>query len=270
MEGMMLHCGANLVDYDEVQKVPVPAPSGRHYPMAHTVLVDAARKHFETSGIEIVEESHALSHEGQRYFGLMKLKSGYMDNPDWSMVAGLRGSMDQTFAQSMVAGNTVFVCDNLCFSGEIKIARKNTRNALAEVPMLMSRAIGMIGDLYTSQAERYTAYQNTELLDREVRDALVRACESKVISSSKIMRVWEQWQNPEFEEHNQYGDSVWKLQQAFTEVQKGTNLFTLPKAQQALQGVLDPLADYVGRQFTINVDDLEDAEVEARGPFALA
>jgi len=65
-------------------------------------------------------------------------------NDDYTWVLGLRNSHDKTFPAGIVAGASVFVCDNLSFSGEVKFARKHTRFINRDLPQLVERSIGLL------------------------------------------------------------------------------------------------------------------------------
>jgi hypothetical protein len=39
------------------------------------------------------------------------------------------------------------VCDNLSFSGEVRLARKHTSRIEADLPALVNRAVGQLGEL---------------------------------------------------------------------------------------------------------------------------
>ena len=43
-----------------------------------------------------------------------------------AFVVGVRNSHDKSFPAGLVIGASIFVCDNLSFSGEVKLARKHT------------------------------------------------------------------------------------------------------------------------------------------------
>ena len=61
-------------------------------------------------------------------------KNAQTSSEDYCWVLGLRNSHDKTFPAGIVAGASVFVCDNLSFSGEIKFARKHTRFIVRDLP----------------------------------------------------------------------------------------------------------------------------------------
>jgi len=58
------------------------------------------------------------------------------ETSDYAWIVGLRNSHDKTYPAGLVAGSKVFVCDNLCFSGEVRLSRKHTRHAVRDLKHL--------------------------------------------------------------------------------------------------------------------------------------
>ena len=52
----------------------------------------------------------------------------------YKYVLGVRNSNDKQFAAGLVMGIAPFVCDNLCFSGEVKVSHRHTRNVMSNLP----------------------------------------------------------------------------------------------------------------------------------------
>ena len=66
---------------------------------------------------------------------------------DHSLVVGLRNSHDHSFCLGVSLGSRVFVCDNLAFSGEVRVARKHTNRIAFDLPKLVNGAVGLLGDI---------------------------------------------------------------------------------------------------------------------------
>jgi hypothetical protein len=132
----------------------------------------------------------------------------------------------------------VFVCDNLSFSGEVKIARKHTAYVERDLPQLIERAVGKLGDLRRSQDQRFLSYRKTELSASAANDLFIRALDANVIPVTKLPAVIKEWRHPRHPEFAKEGRTAWVFWNAITEVLKG-NLDLLPKRTQALHGLLD-------------------------------
>src|SRR5262249_42239567 len=151
MNGLSLHCGSNEVERDQLALVPTPKATETWFPIPHTVLLDQVEETLEHNGLKIINQAHALGHERNRYFGLLEVRNG--DNAhDFSLVVGVRNSHDQTFPGGLVIGSRVFLCDNLAFSGEIRIARKHTRHITRDLPPLVEVAVCPLSDHPHNQA----------------------------------------------------------------------------------------------------------------------
>ena len=140
---------------------------------------------------------------------------------DYSWVVGIRNSHDQTYPAGLVAGTRVFVCDNLAFSGEVRISRKHTRFAMRDLRHLTARAVGQLGDRFHQLDQRLDAYKHRSLNDPEVHDIVIRAVDCMAITPSQIPDVLEQWRHPA---HTAFSErTAWSLFNAFTEVHKSVN-----------------------------------------------
>lgn len=236
---LTLHCGAKTADRREVKNVSTPRATQTWTPIPHIELISQVESALKTNGLVVGNQAHSISHEGQRYFGLMEIQKKEFDE-DYCWVLGLRNSHDKTFPAGIVAGMSVFVCDNLSFSGEVKLARKHTRFITRDLPQLVQSAVGKLMDRWHYQDTRLSTYKLTDLDDRGAHDLVIRACDVGVCPNKLIPRVLHEWREPR---HNAFQPrNVWSLFNGFTEALKG-NLIELPRRTEALHGLLD---NYVG------------------------
>jgi len=124
--GMLLHCGAEIVSRTKLFDVPTPPGTRTWFPLSHRTILREVETQLESTGFTILEETHALSHGGARYFGVMSVTLPNRAEADFGWIVGIRNSHDMTYPAGLVAGTKVIVCDNLCFSGEVRISRKHT------------------------------------------------------------------------------------------------------------------------------------------------
>ncbi len=140
MSNLMIHAGAQRVDRDQlyasVEKMP--ARTQTHTPIPHHVLLEQVARALKAAGYLLVNGAHALTPNGQRYFGLLEL-SNSAGGDDYSLVVGIRNAHDKRFPAGLAVGSSVFVCDNLAFSSEIVIARRHTRFINRDLPSTGTR-----------------------------------------------------------------------------------------------------------------------------------
>lgn len=271
---MVLRVGAQMASLDEVANVPLPAATDTFCPVPHIALYEQAFHQLQSAGMKIKQEVHALNSKrdvfGANYFAVLEVES---DRPDYNLIIGLRNSHIQQYAASFVLGSKVFVCDNLAFSGEVKLSRKHTRHVERDLPAVMQRAVYALSAKRVSQDERIAAYKGRVIDTATADHALMNMARARVLAPNKLIPAAGQFDKPAFVEHlNDEGDrTVWTLFNAVTEVYKGSSVFEMPRRGQALHGVCDTL---VGLGLGSHGKELREAaamgEVELEGFEALA
>src|SRR5580692_7028015 len=93
---LTLHCGAHLIEFDAVATVATPPATGTWTPIPHHQLIQTVQKTLAATNLKIGTQAHSLTHDGQRYFGLMEVTSRKTSD-DYCCVLGLRNSHDKTF-----------------------------------------------------------------------------------------------------------------------------------------------------------------------------
>ncbi len=238
MTGLILHRGASLVSRDEVVRVTTPDSTTTWMPISHHTLLDGVQSALERAGLKVAGEQHALAREGNRLFSLLRLTDG-ADANDFALTVGVRNSHDRSFPAGLVIGAAVFVCDNLSFSGEVKLARKHTVHIARDLPQLIDASVGRLGNLRRSQQVRFDAYKQHELTDTAAHDLLVQVLDARVLPVTKIPLALKEWRTPRHQEFREGGKTAWRLFNAITEAAKGGDIQILPRRTQALHGLLD-------------------------------
>lgn len=281
MPNLLLHCGGHAVDRAAVDASPTPTPTDTWQPVPHGTLLDLVERTLDHHGLAITQQAHALNRDGDRYFGLMQLgpvpgsgdiatgdgggvsgasgvsegsavfraENGGDDLPgsggggggDYAFVVGLRNSHDQSFPASLVIGSAVFVCDNLAFSGEVVLARRHTRFIVRDLPEMVDRAVGQLGDLRVNQDRRIAAYRQTPVTAPQAHHLLVSMLDARVLPVTRLPSALDEFRRPSHETFlgNDGRPTAWTLMNAVTESIKGRNLDQLPRRTQAMHGLLD-------------------------------
>jgi hypothetical protein len=143
---LVLHCGATAVSRVEVARVSTPRPTETWTPIPHVSLIEEVEGALRSTGLKIGQQVHSLNQDGARYFGLTEVHGSH-DPGDCSLVLRLRNSHDKTFPVGLVAGASVFVCDNLSFSGEVRLTRKHTVHLQRDLPRLVGRGVDQLMQL---------------------------------------------------------------------------------------------------------------------------
>jgi len=236
MNGLVLHCGAAAVSREDLSASHTPAPTVSHVPIPHVELLDRLGNVIDSNGWKIVEEGHALTRSGNRYFGLLRVENGAPD-VDYGTVIGLRNSHDMSFRAEMAIGAKCFVCDNLSFSGDVVIGRKHTKEIMRDLDRLIAQAFGQVSEARAHQHKRFEFYKDQELSDHQAHDLIIRAIDCKAVIASKVPALLSQWRTPSHDEFKPR--TAWSLFNAFTEIYKTQSLANTHVRSQRLHGLLD-------------------------------
>jgi hypothetical protein len=234
-----LHSGGELVAYEALREMETPPATPTHVPIPHFRLIDLVRTTLGMYGHQIVEEHHALDHEGQRYFGLMSLKSewtGYTDT------LGLRNSHDKAFPVGIGFGSRVFVCSNLAFIADTTIKRRHTANLKRDLPGIIGEMIEPLALHREAQARTFERYKHTMLTDERADHAVLNMYREGIINVQRIADVAREWDTPSFPEFDER--NAWRLFNAATYALTG-RVVERPDATPKLHKVIDGVCEHV-------------------------
>jgi hypothetical protein len=235
---LIIHAGAAPITYDDLRAVATPTGTDTHVPVGHHEIVELVRYTLGFYGHEIMEEHHAVTPDGARYFGLLSLRSPYGNYTD---TVGLRNSHDKSFPIGIAFGSRVFVCDNLAFIGDHVIRRKHTVKAKRELPGLVTEIVQPLQLQRIAQNQKLLAYQATPLSDEAADHTILNMYRQEIIGVQRIADVVDQWERPSHD----YGDkTAWRLFNAATLALSG-KVAERPDLTKRLHQVIDGVCEHV-------------------------
>ena len=236
----MLILAKNKVESEQLAQVPTPSATDTHTPIPHALLADRTRNVIDKAGLQIVEEEHAIARNGLRYFGGFALKGDAIDGDDRKLVLGLRNAHDKSFAASVCIGNQMMVCENLCFSSDVKLARRHTVNILRDLNTVLSSAVSRVTSHWVDMGKRIASYKESEISKEAASDLVVDLAEMGAFPARSVYKAIQEFRNPRHEEFK--GGTLWTLYNGVTEHLKGGDLTKLPQRTMTTQSVFDRLA----------------------------
>ena len=174
----------------DLAAVPLPARTRTYVPVPHLDLVDLARTTFDrVLGAEPVQEAFGLARGGSHMFAVLTYDVG---GTTAGLAVGLRNSYNRTLSAGIVAGQGVFVCSNLCFSGDLKVLRAHTKNVWADLPRLVQEAADQAVPEYNRLEAHRLRMAGTGLEDEEAW-ALLASSIVGPFFSRKIYSIYERY-----------------------------------------------------------------------------
>src|SRR5581483_4296826 len=113
---LLSHVDSNAVTREQLRGLELPLePTETFKPVPHIELVETIDSQLTKRGFSILDEKLALRRDGAMLFGVMKVQHNEFETPDGTAALGFRQALNKEMAVQMVAGLSVFVCDNLVF-----------------------------------------------------------------------------------------------------------------------------------------------------------
>lgn len=248
---VMKHCGATTVPRIQLDRTPTVPVTQSHNPYNHSVLPNMVQQKLKEFGWLVSDFDAGVSHAGKRAFWLMDIvsdgtvanRSGLKTKNDmYALSIGGRSCWDKTFASGIAGGDHTFVCDNLMLVGEFKLNRKHTTHNLRDLPGMVHDVISQLSSKFHLLIERNNAYMERKISIVEAENIIFDAFDRGAVTKSKVTDVRENFISPkhkDFELENGNWGNIWKLKQAFTEVNKGAVYGDQLKRGEVLTDLLD-------------------------------
>lgn len=243
---LISHVDTNIVSRADLMQLPAPEATATFKPVPHYELIDMLDCVLNRSGMHIEKESFAIRRDGSVLFGVMQL--AYGETPDGIAALGLRTANNKTMSLQICAGLNVFVCDNMCFRGDlIALRRKHTAglNLREELSLAVLRFQEHFGQL-TGEIDLLKSHL---LPDVEAKALIHDAFASGVMPVRLLPDVSRQYFSPphaDFEPRN-----AWSLHNAFTAAAKEMPLTTRLPAIQAVGKMLGMTSDRDRQQLAL-------------------
>ena len=207
------HASSRIVTIDEMEAIPAPTGTDTWRPVSHRRVVDAIHAVALGKGLSVAKEEYSITRDDARRFGVLKLEAG---NGEWSRCIGIRNGNDKTLALGVAIGVQVYVCDNMCFSGERVFHRRHTANF--EVEGVVESAFEGIDVRFDSFEDRLNTLKGEQISHDEAALLIVRVSEEGGVPGSHVMTILKEFTNPRPEEFKE--PTRWNLLNAFTEIGK--------------------------------------------------
>jgi hypothetical protein len=211
-----MHSGGRYVSMEELATIEPPPGTSTWYPVKHSTVLDTTCELLDRHDFRVGRVAAAVARGDHRFFATIDLRSEIA--PGVALSVGVRSSTDKSFPLNFIAGNRVFVCDNLAFHGTIKVTRKHTRNGAENWQEGILESVKGLDAFVQEERRRITTLKLTRLDDKAADHLIIEALRDGLINSRMVLPIADQWRNPDH--HEFQPRTAWSLHNAFTEVLK--------------------------------------------------
>ena len=249
---------SNQVTEAEVIAVePVPYTRTWH-PVSHKQYIEALDNVLKEYQVDVVNKTYTLSADGLNMFGAWILGAGNSDRP-W--VVGIRNSMAKKFALGGCGGNSVTVCSNMMFYGDmIESHRKHTSGLTTSYLYALCRNIvQMLFNRMGSMDQWFESLQRYALPVNLYKCLVYDAMQQGALAPSQFATFEEAFKT-EATSH----DKTWKgtnpvdwpslvdFHGALTRMLRGASLFQVRDKTAVLNKVVQKYREYVDKNPTVS------------------
>ena len=208
--------GSQHVTLDALRTIPTPQPRGsRHQPIPHASLVDALIDGITGRGWTVRDTDLGISAHGAQLFGSLDLRRATDTDPEMGTMLGFRSSTNSSTAIRGVAGKRVWVCSNMCMSGNTFVMRRKSTTRL-DLPELISDGL----DKFLVQSEALTEgidrLKNTTITDAEAKSRIFDLFNASVLPSRLLQPLARFYFHPTESESDCHPRTLWGLNNAST------------------------------------------------------
>ena len=221
-----MHTGGISKSFEELKTFQPPKATKTYSPVAHSDLIGIVKDNAEKTlqGYSFKDESFGVSPKigeniGDKLFGVMTYEHDTI--PDLGLSIGIRNSYDQSLSAGLVCGAKVFVCDNLAFSGDIRVSRKHTGDVVGDLENLIKSAMYQAPGRHQAIATDMEHMKEYSCTNDEAYSILGVAYGRDILKPRQLLGARNAWLNPpqeDFEDRN-----LWSLYNAITEALKSSS-----------------------------------------------
>jgi hypothetical protein len=209
------HVNSDVVTRAQLAMLPAPVGTETFRPVPHIELVQTIENVVQERGLSVVEEKLALRRDGAMLFGVLKLRG--LDTSDGFGAMGFRTANNKTMSIQIVAGLSVFVCDNLVFRGDlIALKRKHTSglNLFGEIFSGVRKFI----EHYRTLTNEIDGLKQRQLTNVEAKSIMHDVFVQGLMPMRFLPEVSKEYFDPRHAEFEPR--TAWSLHNAFTEIAK--------------------------------------------------
>lgn len=216
---LCLHKGCRVVSLEDLAAIPMPERTKSYQPYGHADFVNEVKSAAEDilmpKDYTFLQSQIGASKDGQKMFGILKFQG---KDEELALAIGIRNSYDRTMAAGLCFGASVFVCDNMCFNGDITVMRKHTVNVIASVRADLRFALERSAHGFDSIRKMADALKTRLLTQDEGYEFLGWLFGQNVYGPTINNEAYRGWQEPYYDAFKPR--NAWSLYNAVTDALK--------------------------------------------------
>lgn len=208
-QAVLLGSNGQYISRAALATLRTPDETGTWKPIPHALLVDILFDELDRRDLHVEHQAYSVSHDGNKLFATFDLYRD--DNDEFASSLGLRTSNDKSMSIQIAVGKKVFVCDNMCFSGDIIALRRKHTNGL-KLEQEISRGLDRYQATQRDLDARIIKLKQKIMWQRDAEHMIYTAFEKEILPVRLFHPVIQSYR--QVITHNNV--SAWQLHNCFT------------------------------------------------------
>ncbi len=202
------------VQLNELREIPLPEETESYKPVPHYDLAVNLGKVANDllPGFSLRKSQFGLARNGNQLFGIHSYQNG---SEEMGLSIGFRNSYDKSMSVGICIGASVFVCDNLCFSGDIIVMRKHTTYVWADLEEQIVNTIYRSRNNFTHIQEDSDKMKRLNVDNDSAYKIMGLLYGKGMITPRQLPTMKDEWINPTYEDFQPR--NLWSLYNSATE-----------------------------------------------------
>lgn len=210
-----------IVTRAELAQLDMHKMGSRHQPTSFYHYTSTVVAEFRKAGYEVHSEEYVLTKDKGTFFGAMSVTHRGLTTEDFDMIVGMRGSHVQKVSRGLLIGESVIVCSNLCFDGDLgNWKTKQTLNMQHRLPSMIRAAVDTLPDRIEERTVTFERLKDQRISARYGDAKLVDIYRAGGLSGNELPRAINEFHDPSFDHGEDL--TLWRLFNAATEALKPT------------------------------------------------
>jgi len=238
MNEVLAHVDTKRATLAQVMAVPQPEFTKTWHPFSHAKVLNSIENAILENGMFSTTGSYSLSKDGGKMFGVIGLQDGNKDGTiGWNI--GVRNSVNATLSIGICAGTTVFVCDNLAFSGDFVEFRKHTGTLDDDrLQIMANRSVEKVSTKLIRFSQWHDGLRHWDYTEAGEKVLTYNCMANGVFAPSKFAQFRECLKIENETNPNEKG-TAYNFHGGVTRLMKNQSMFMISDSTKKLKGVID-------------------------------
>lgn len=210
-----------ITDIETLKNVPTEPLGPRHVPVNHGVALDVFKNMLSGIKVNFTKEVGMLSPDQLKYVYAVQVQA---QNDDYAFNLGFINYNNKQRSLTGIAGESVFVCSNECYTGQIEDSkRRHTTNIMDDLADKFNACFAYFADFKERRSADITLMKAKKFGEVELGRVVLDLHRKSRIGNTNIDRIIGEWDNPQFNYGGNTEKTAWGFLNSATHVFKGIN-----------------------------------------------